>query len=163
VSIKKRVNLERVPLVVVYLEDLEKTYWTHEVSKELKIGESTLRKWCMELEKNGYTFVKGAMDSRAFTDHDLVALNYFKQLYKAKKHSREKAAQIVVDKFSRKGGNERVIPFSMAYTRSVEHIEAMIEELLEQNKKQEEFNKSLIERLNQQDLYIKKLIKSFEK
>jgi hypothetical protein len=140
------------------MEDLEKAYWTHEVATELKIGESTLRKWCMELEKNGYTFVKGAMDSRAFTDHDLVALNYFKQLYKAKKHSREQAAKVVANKFSREGGNERTAPIFMEYTRSIENIEAMVKQLVEQNKKQEEFNKSLLERLKQQDLYIKKII-----
>lgn len=136
-------------------EEIEKAYWTHEAAKYLDIGESTLRKWCIELEKNGYTFVKGAMDSRAFTDKDLMALNHFKQLYKAKKFTREQAAKAVVEKFASEGGNGRTTPVQMDNTRSIENLEEMVKSLLEHTKKQEEFNKALLTRLDQQEKYIK--------
>ncbi|MBU8733708.1 DUF3967 domain-containing protein [Cytobacillus firmus] len=137
------------------MEEIEKAYWTHEAAKYLEIGESTLRKWCIELEKNGYRFIKGAMDSRAFTDDDLVALNHFKQLYKVKKFTREQAAKAVVEKFSKEGVNERTTPVPMENTRSYENLENMVKELLEQNKKQEEFNKALLQKLDQQEKFIK--------
>lgn len=141
------------------MSEIEKAYWNHEVSKRLEIGESTLRKWCIELEKNGYIFIRGTMDSRAFTDHDLAALTYFKQLTKGKKHTKEQAAIMVVDKFGRKGGNEGTTPVqSMSDNQSIENLESMVKELLEHNKKQEEFNKALLERLNRQEQYIKETL-----
>lgn len=137
------------------MEEIEKAYWNHEVASYLEIGESTLRKWCMELERNGYIFIKGVKDSRAFTDHDLKALMHFKQLTKGKKHTKEQAAKSVVEKFSREGVNERTTPIPMDNTRSYENLENMIKELLEQNKKQEEFNKALLQKLEQQEKFIK--------
>lgn len=142
------------------MEEIEKAYWTHEAAKYLEIGESTLRKWCIELEKNGYTFIKGAMDSRAFTDKDLIALNHFKQLYKVKKHTREQAAKAVVEKYAMEGVNERSTPVPMDNNRSYENLENMVKELLEQNKKQEEFNKALLKRLDQQENYIKEVLEN---
>jgi hypothetical protein len=159
------------------VEDIEKAYWTHEASKDLEIGESTLRKWCMELEKNGYSFIKGAMDSRAFTSHDMAALHYFKQLYKGNKQTREQAAKLVVEKFKREGGNERTTPIPMENTRSIENLETMMKVLLDQSqkqeemnsvlleqiKKQEEFNRLLAQKLEQQEQYIKESIEKRDK
>lgn len=142
------------------MNEIEKAYWTHEAAKYLEIGESTLRKWCIELEKNGYVFIKGAMDSRAFTDNDLVALNHFKHLYKVKKYTREQAAKSVVGKFSKEGVNERSTPVLMENNRSYENLENMVKSLLEQTKKQEEFNKLLIKRLDQQEKYIRESLEA---
>jgi hypothetical protein len=111
---------------------MERAYWNHEVAEYLDIGESTLRKWCMELEKNGYEFTKGVMESRAFTDEDLVSLNHFKQLTKAKKHTKEQAAKAVVQKFQGKGGKDRETAFPMENIRSIEN---MLREVLQQNEK----------------------------
>ncbi|MBG9585554.1 hypothetical protein, partial [Cytobacillus firmus] len=144
------------------MEEIEKAYWTHEAAKYLEIGESTLRKWCIELEKNGYIFIKGAMDSRAFTDRDLIALNHFKQLYKVKKHTREQAAKAVVEKYSMVEANERTTPVPMGNNRSSEYLENMTKELLEQNKKQEEFNKALLKRLDQQEEFNKALLQRLD-
>jgi hypothetical protein len=158
-------------------EKIEKAYWNNEVASELEIGESTLRKWCIELEENGYTFIKGAMDSRAFTDLDLAALKYFKQLLKGKKHTKEQASKIVVEKFKREGGNERTTPIPMENTRSIENLEVMMKDLLErsrqqeeinhvlleQTKKQEEFNRLLVQKLEQQEQYIKESIEKRDK
>lgn len=148
---------------VFMTNEIEKAYWTHETAKYLDIGESTLRKWCIELEKNGYTFVKGAMDSRAFTDNDLTALTYFKQLYKVKKHTKEQAAKAVIEKFSNEGVNERTTPVPMENDRSYENLEKMVKNLLEHTKKQEEFNKALLKRLDNQERYIKESLENRDK
>lgn len=137
----------------------ENAYWNHEVSKRLEIGESTLRKWCIELEKNGYIFIKGAMDSRAFTDHDLAALTYFKQLTNGKKHTKAQAAKMVVEKFGRKEVNEGTTPVqTMNDTQSVEKLSEMVAHLLEHTKKQENFNKELLKRLDRQEQYIRETL-----
>jgi hypothetical protein len=131
--------------VVFLLSEIQKTYWNTEVSSGLGIGQSTLRKWCMELERNGYNFKKGAMDSRVFTDQDIAALNYFKQLTKAKKHTREEAAKFVVRRFLEKGEHETlVIPM-----RDIRSIENILKQLLEQQKE-------LLERLENIEEEIKK-------
>jgi hypothetical protein len=102
----------------------------------------------MELEKNGYTFIRGAMDSRAFTDHDMAALNYFKQLYKANKHTREQAAKLVAEKFSRKGDIDRTTNIPMENIRSLEN---MLKEVLQQNEQ-------LLKRLDQIEEREKKIL-----
>lgn len=137
------------------MEQNEKAYWNHETAKVLGIGESTLRKWCIELEKNGYEFIKGAKDSRAFLEHDLQALTHFKQLTKTEKMPQEKAAQSVVERFSRTGENGRTLPVPLENTRSFERFEDSLNQLLEQSKRQDEFNKALLLKLEMQEDYIK--------
>lgn len=152
------------------MNKMEKAYWNHEVAKYLDIGESTLRKWCIELEKNGYIFIKGAKDSRAFTDHDLKALDYFKKLTKVEKHTLNQASLAVIAKYKRKGENEGA-PLAMDdNNRSVEDLEEKINELLQSQKelinyqeKQEEFNKTLLKMLEKQDRYIKESLDKRDK
>jgi hypothetical protein len=145
------------------LESYEKSFWNHEIAKKLEIGESTLRKWCIELEENGYTFIRGSKDSRAFTVHDLTALSTFKELIKVEKISKEQAAKIVTERFGRKEGNEGATPVPMENNRSIEKLERMVEELLENQKQQKEFNRALIERLEKQDRYIKESVEKRDK
>jgi DNA-binding transcriptional MerR regulator len=140
------------------LSDIEKASWNVDVSKQLGIGESTLRKWCIELEDNGYTFAKGAKGKRAFTDHDLAALLYFKNLTRAKNHTMKQAAIAVVEKYSKKGENEITTNTPLESIRS--SLEKMIKDLLEHAKRQEEFNKSLLERLDRQNKYIKEILET---
>ena len=142
--------------VVREMDSIEKAYWNHEVARYLDIGESTLRKWCIELEKNGYIFIKGAKDSRAFTEHDLNALNHFKQMLKNKKHTMKQAALVVIEKYGdRKGENVRTTPDMPENNRSIENLENMIKQLIESHEEQKEFNKALLEKLDQQNRYIK--------
>ncbi|MGR5989377.1 MerR family transcriptional regulator [Bacillus paranthracis] len=59
---------------------MEKAYWNHEVAEHLQMGNSTLRRWCLELEKQGYIFSKGEQESRAFTKRDVLILEKIKEL-----------------------------------------------------------------------------------
>src|SRR5699024_8671610 len=54
-------------------------YWTHEIATYLDISNSTLRKWCIELEKQGYTFTKSENGSRAYLVRDRDLLLILKQ------------------------------------------------------------------------------------
>ena len=143
---------------MVLLNNIEKAYFNHEVSKMLNIGDSTLRKWCIELEKNGYKFVKGNKDSRAFTDGDIKALRTFKRLMKDEKKSKEESAKIVSEMFSIPPGNERTTPVLYENDPSIKDLQEKVDKLLEMNNKQHEFNIKLLERLEQQNQYINDLI-----
>jgi flagellar biosynthesis GTPase FlhF len=56
------------------VEQNERAYWTKEVADRLQIGQSTLRKYCLHLEENGYQFTKGQRGSRAFLERDIGVL-----------------------------------------------------------------------------------------
>ncbi|MBK5447041.1 hypothetical protein [Peribacillus sp. TH24] len=136
------------------MTECTRKYLNKDMSNYLNIGESTLRKWCIELEKNGYKFIKGTKDSRAFTDHDMQALLLFKQLTRINKQTKEQAATDVVEKFSRNEGIEEEKPDHIENNR-LQNIEKMIQELL---KNQVEINRALTKKLEQQEKYIKELL-----
>lgn len=153
----------------IVLADIEKAYWNHEVAQRLNIGESTLRKYCMELEKNGYTFIKGSMDSRAFTDRDLIALTHFQTLYKKKKLTREEAAKRVVERYAEnEGGNDVATPVQNMDNRSMEVLEQIIMRVMKENQeKQKMLNGELLEkiekRLEEQNKLLKEQKEQMEK
>lgn len=127
----------------------EKAYWNHEVSKILGIGDSTLRKWCIELEKNGYVFLKGHKESRAFTQHDLNAVTYFKDLTKVKKHTMKQAAVLVVERYKDREERDRTTPVLVEESQPVQVLHESISRLvseLEMQRKQNLEMARIIER-----------------
>lgn len=83
------------------MESQERAYSTKEVSHTLGIGDSTLRKWCLALEKNGYTFIKNEREQRLFIESDLVCLRHFQTLVQQHNMQLENAAIVVVDRFGK--------------------------------------------------------------
>lgn len=140
----------------------EKAYWNKEVAETLGIGESTLRKWCLELEKNGYSFVRGYKDSRAFLQYDLDALNYYRKLTKEGHYKMEQAAKIVVEKYGdRKEENDRTASVPEEIERSESVLTESIRELLRISEEQKnimseqlELNKELFKKLSERDYLI---------
>ncbi|MCA1024446.1 helix-turn-helix domain-containing protein [Halobacillus litoralis] len=61
----------------------------------LEIKESTLRKYCLLLEKEGYVFEKGSLGRRWFHDNDLLVLRRF-MILKNGDMSLESAAHAIV-------------------------------------------------------------------
>lgn len=58
----------------------EKAYWSKDIANLLNISDSTLRKYCIILEKNGYVFNRGDNSRRAFLERDLFTLKKIKEL-----------------------------------------------------------------------------------
>lgn len=153
----------------MHLNTEERAYWNKEVAVMLQIGESTLRKWCLELEKNGYTFIRGYKDSRAFLQHDLDALNYYKKLTKDGHYKMEQAASMVVEKYlHRKGEQEGTasVPVEKAHTESsLQDMNENIDELIKISREQlnvmkeqleisRDMNKELLESIRIRDRII---------
>jgi DNA-binding transcriptional MerR regulator len=144
-------------------ETNEKAYWNHEVAKLLEISDSTLRRWCIELEANGYVFIKGENESRAFTVHDLDALRFFKELVKVKRKTKETASKEVVERYPARVVTPPMQGFDKALQpvqvhEKIEELSNKIEQMKSQLDKQMEFNKQLIERMDQQSMsYIREL------
>lgn len=142
----------------------EVTYWNKEVSEQLQVGDSTLRKWCMELEENGYIFLRDDSNNRAFTDHDLIALRKFKDLVQHRQKTKKDAAISVVSMFNRQDeryGTSSVQPpnnndetaLSVQSMRS--HLALIQDEKLEMILSQQE---AMIELINQQKKFIDSVI-----
>jgi hypothetical protein len=62
------------------MDTFGKSYTTSEVSTTLGIGDSTLRKWCLSLEKNGYQFIRNEQNKHLFVERNLVVLRHFQKL-----------------------------------------------------------------------------------
>lgn len=132
----------------------ERAYWTHEIAESLSISDSTLRKWCLELERHGYVFVKGENNSRAFLVRDLDLLARIKHYVRVENLTIEQAVSQSLQEFeasttvimnSTNAGRSSVTPVVR------EPFEQELKLLNERMEKQEEFNKKLMQRLEERD------------
>lgn len=148
----------------------EKAYWNKDVARILEIGESTVRKWCLELEKNGYEFIRGYKDSRAFLQHDLNALTYFKDLTKVGSYTLDQAAVLVVERYQNREGNDITAHVPDGDKRSIQAIEEGMKKLVELSEErlkmaveQSEMNKLLLKKLDQRDSLIESQFRYIER
>lgn len=142
-------------------QDTYTSYSGIEVAELLKVSGSTLRKWCMELEEQGYFFVKGNNDQRFFNDRDIIVLRRVKDLIQVKRLPKKEAIKSIISIINHESRTE-VVPgenndseqqMNMVISRSDYQI------LLDKLEKQEEFNKILLEKLEQQHSYIDNTLK----
>ena len=113
---------------------MEKAYWNHEVAQRLNMGKSTLRRWCLELEKQGYVFSKGEQDSRAFLEQDVHILEKMKQLQSQGKKLEDVIKQVMSE-------HEHVPLTPQSAPRSLD-IDLKME--------REQFKKELLEEMKQE-------------
>jgi hypothetical protein len=137
-------------------EKIEKAYTPKEVFTTLEIGDSTLRKWCLALEKNGYEFIRNDKNSRIYVEGDLVVLRHFQNLVK-ENMPLDNAAKLVIDRFG-KGAFEvstlSVPNEKQKERRDLDHSNEDIKELKSLVNNQSELIKELITRMDQQQKYI---------
>ena len=55
-------------------------YFSKDVALELEITTSTLRRWSIELEKEGYSFIRNDKDQRIYFERDFRAFRELKKL-----------------------------------------------------------------------------------
>jgi hypothetical protein len=146
--------------------EFEKAYSTNEIANLLGIGDSTLRKWCLALEKEGYRFIRDDNDNRVFVEHDVIALRQLQEMIKGRKTTIGTAATLIYQRFSRDDRTDRtgIVPYenprsNERYNSLLEEMKKTQQELLEYRSEQQAFNKALLEQLKQQQEYIENSIK----
>lgn len=125
-------------------------YSSSDIAANLNIQESTLRKYCLILEENGYEFLKNERGHRAFFDSDLIALKKFMEFKDYADMSLKHAAKAVI---AWKNG------FSMTERdteeeRYVARYDDLVNEFREFRESQNAFNQELLKQLQKQQQYI---------
>lgn len=126
----------------------ERAYWTHEIAKELDISHATLRKWCIELEKQGYMFIKGENNSRAFLVRDKDLLINLKRCLRTGERTIESAVHQALSELNTLPSND---PRTPSKTLEWGSFEQEFEKLHKRFDRQEEFNKKILERIEERD------------
>lgn len=85
---------------VIELVARERTYSGKEVARKLGIGASTLRKWSLLLEQQGYWFVRDSQNRREYRQVDVAALERFYRLTKDQLFPQEEAALMIASQHS---------------------------------------------------------------
>lgn len=137
----------------------EIAFYSKDTAEMLGIAPVTLRKWSAELEKQGWAFSKDAHDRRAYTQQDLVALRYLRDILRDRRESLENAAIAVVERYK----NEETTEISLAAIQERPPVDEQIKFLAAQQiefmQRQEELNQKLIQRLDDQERYIEERLK----
>ncbi|WP_134687549.1 DUF3967 domain-containing protein [Brevibacillus migulae] len=147
------------------LFETEVTFWGKHVAETLGIAPVTLRKWSAELEKQGWEFSKDEQQRRAYTQQDYVALRYLHDLMRDKRTSLEKAVGQVVKRYKNAVETldlpEYRRPDIGERTPAIdEQIKLLAAQQMDFMERQEEFNRQLLQRLEQQEQYIEERLKA---
>lgn len=111
----------------------EKAYWARDVAQVLGISESTLRKYCLILEKAGYNFLRGDNGRRAFLDRDVMALKKFQELSDKKGTTLDDAAVTVVAMIDKESDGSITLADTNKSLSLENRIQPLLQPLLEQN------------------------------
>ena len=138
---------------------MDKPYSPKEVAALLDVGDSTLRKWCLAIEEEGFLFSRTDKNRRVFFDRDIVLFKEFKNLVQVQFLSMKNASMIVVSKhegnaFEQKNTKNAVLD-NRSNNDKIEQMANDIEQLKDLNKqllnKLDEQQKYIEERLNKRD------------
>lgn len=90
---------DKIGVISVNLNDREIAFYSKDTAEMLSISPVTLRKWSQELEKHGWTFSKDGHDRRAYTQSDLVALRYLRDIMRDRRETLENASIAVINRY----------------------------------------------------------------
>jgi len=121
---------------------MAQTYWGSEVAKNLGIGSSTLRKYCLALEEAGYPFERGNNNSRVFFHKDVATIERLIAAMNKKSITLEHAVNLVISSVE----ENKVATVATDSVADTEHIKALVERI----ERLEQLNLELIQRLDQQ-------------
>ncbi|SEG87681.1 DNA-binding transcriptional regulator, MerR family [Bacillus sp. ok061] len=121
---------------------MAQTYWGSEVAKNLGIGSSTLRKYCLALEEAGYPFERGNNNSRIFYHTDVATIERLVTAMNKKSVTLEQAVNLAIASV----GENEIATVATESVADTEHIKALTERI----ERLEQLNLELIQRLDQQ-------------
>ncbi|WP_459499447.1 DUF3967 domain-containing protein [Bacillus sp. C1] len=121
---------------------MAQTYWGSEVAKNLEIGSSTLRKYCLALEEAGYPFERGNNNSRIFYHKDVATIERLVTAVNKKNITLEQDINLAMISVT----ENKIATVATDSVAGKEHIQALIERI----ERLEQLNLELIQRLDQQ-------------
>lgn len=121
---------------------MAQTYWGSEVAKNLGIGSSTLRKYCLALEEAGYPFERGNNNSRIFYHTDVATIERLVTAMNKKNVTLEQAINLAMTSVE----DNEIATVATVSVADTEHIKALTERI----ERLEQLNLELIQRLDQQ-------------
>lgn len=132
------------------IKQVQAVYGSSNIADILHVQESTVRKYCLLLEKSGYEFLKNEQGHRAFFDHDLIVLKKMMSLKSGADMTLEEAVKSVIAWKNRSdiavGDTEEM--------RYIKHYNDLAEEFKTFQEQQMNFNKELIQEIRNQQEYI---------
>ncbi|MEK4504262.1 DUF3967 domain-containing protein [Bacillus sp. FSL R12-0069] len=133
-----------------------RVYSPTDVQELLKIDSSTLRKYAILLEKNGYTFLKNDRGHRGYFDKDIVTLRKLIEFSKQQDMTLERSAEAVLTWVPPEDITVNVPEETSVNVDNARYNEIIkrLAYLEEHTRKQEEFQKELLTQLQKQQQYI---------
>lgn len=125
---------------------MTQTYWGSEVAKNLGIGSSTLRKYCLALEEVGYPFERGNNNSRIFYHRDVATIERLVTVMNKKNVTLEQAVKLAMESVE----ENEIATVATVSVADTEHIKALTERI----ERLEKINLELIQRLDQQSKFL---------
>ena len=129
---------------------IQAVFGSNDVADVLQVQESTLRKYCLLLEKSGYEFLKNEHGHRAFFDDDVIVLRKMIALKNDADMTLEEAVKSVV---AWKKGSDITVR-DTEEMRYVARYNDLLGEFNTFKEQQMEFNRELIEEIRNQQQYI---------
>ncbi|WP_129731441.1 DUF3967 domain-containing protein [Ectobacillus funiculus] len=143
----------------------DRVYSPTDIQELLGIDSSTLRKYAILLEKNGYHFLKNERGHRGYFDKDVITLRKLLEFSKQPDMTLERSAKAVMTWVSEEDITVSV-PTEAPLQPTDERYNDMIERLIrleEHNKRQEAFNQELLHQLQKQQQYIQESLERRDK
>ena len=129
---------------------LQAVFGSSDIADVLKIQESTLRKYCLLLEKSGYEFLKNEQGHRAFFDNDVIVLRKMIALKNDTDMTLEEAVKSVM---AWKKGTDITVR-DTEEKQYIARYNDLMEEFKSFQEQQMKFNKELIREIRSQQEYI---------
>lgn len=123
-------------------------YSSNDVAAILKIQDSTLRKYAIMLEEQGYKFHKNSQGHRGYFNNDVIAL---KKLIEIKKHPDMTLKQACVAVISWVKEQDKSETATDNITTPQRYNERLFEQFEEFKLQQVQFNKELLDELKKRD------------
>ncbi|RAS72764.1 DUF3967 domain-containing protein [Priestia endophytica] len=121
---------------------MEQTYFGSEVASTLKIGSSTLRKYSLALEEQGYIFDRGMNNSRIFYQKDVAMIQRIMNAMNKKNITLEQAIKLAISSVP-----EDIVATAVMDKQTESSIDVAMLERLE---RLEKINLELVKRLEEQ-------------
>jgi DNA-binding transcriptional MerR regulator len=140
-------------------ENTQAIYSSKDLASTLNIQESTLRKYCLLLEEEGYKFHKNEHSHRGFFDSDIIVIRKIIELKNKGDITLKQATKSVM---AWKNGNV-ITDLVTDKERYDIRYNTMTEEFKAFREQQQVFNQELLEQLKKQQEYINSSLKERDK